>query len=165
MIVSGFVNLPVRPGPNGVRRRELDADRVEVRRLARVGHLDHVALPYSVRSSATGYSHDVGFAGPAESASQLVGFRYHAVLQNHVEAKTLKLLDQHVEGLWNARLGRVFALDDRLVDARPTGGRRPTSRLAFPARYMPTHMPQGPIPPFLRSAGRRTAPCRPGAAG
>src|SRR5262245_25163133 len=37
-----------------------------------------------------------------------------------VHAKALELLDQHVEGLGGARGGRVLALHDRLVHARPS---------------------------------------------
>ncbi len=40
-------------------------------------------------------------------------------LELHVEAEALQLLHEHVERLGHARLGRVLALDDRLVDPRP----------------------------------------------
>src|SRR5260370_8738151 len=45
----------------------------------------------------------------------------YAVARQHldVEAQRLHLLDQHLEGLWNARLRDVLALDDRLVDLHP----------------------------------------------
>src|SRR4051794_36789559 len=39
----------------------------------------------------------------------------------HVEAERLHFLDEHLEGLGNARLGDVLALDDRLVDLHAAG--------------------------------------------
>src|SRR6188474_755338 len=41
------------------------------------------------------------------------------LLELDVEAQALQFLDQHVERLGNAGLGRVLALDDRFVDPRP----------------------------------------------
>src|SRR6266487_14624 len=54
----------------------------------------------------------------------LVGIAHldgHAVAREHldVEAQRLHLLDQHLEGLRNARLRYVLALDDGLVDLHP----------------------------------------------
>src|SRR6185295_19622079 len=47
----------------------------------------------------------------------LLGLRL--VPELHVQAKALELLDQNVEGLGRRRSGRILALHDRLVDARP----------------------------------------------
>ena len=48
------------------------------------------------------------------------------VLERHVQAQALSSLHQHVERLRDARLGRVLALDDRLVDLRSGRSRRRT---------------------------------------
>src|ERR1043166_1919976 len=40
-------------------------------------------------------------------------------LELDFQAKALELLDEHVEGLRRAGLGRILALDDRFVDPRP----------------------------------------------
>ena len=85
--------------------------------------------------------------------------------QLDVEPERAHFLDEHVEALGNARprTCRRRARSPR----RPWCGRRrrPTSPSAFPAACRPRRRLRAPTPPFRRSAGRRTAPCRPAAAG
>src|SRR5690242_6187326 len=58
--------------------------------------------------------------GGESSHSELHGKdRLGRLLELHFETQALEFLHQNVEGFRRAGLGRVLALDDRLVDARP----------------------------------------------
>ena len=105
-VVDGLrlLHLAVRPRPDLVRRRERDADRVEVERVLRLLEETEEIFHHRVR--------------PLVAA----GSRLVLLLDElDVERQALELLHHDVEGLGQARLEHVLALDDRLVHARAAG--------------------------------------------
>ncbi len=79
----------------------------------------------------------------------LVGLAHldgHAVAGEHldVQAQRLHLLDEHLEGLGDAGLGDVLALDDGLVDLHPAEDVVGLDRRAAPAARRRRRRPPGP---------------------
>src|SRR5690242_11900862 len=60
-----------------------------------------------------------GGAAPFRPSTRWEFLKSAHFLELDFQTETLELLDEHVEGLRRAGLGRVLALHDRLVDARP----------------------------------------------
>ena len=130
-------HLAVRPAADHVRRGEPDADRVEQRRGGAARALRRARAELAV-ARLSGDCSSVScmistLLGPCRrSASRASRAPTSAIPlrlpRTGLQAQALQFLDQHVERLGHAGLGRILALDDRLVDARPAARRRPTSR-------------------------------------
>ena len=85
--------------------------------------------------------------------------------QAHIQSQGLKLLQKHLEGFGDAGLRNIFALDNGLVGLYTAHHIVGFYRQDLLQSVSGAVGLQAPIPPSLRNAGRRTEPCRPGAAG
>ena len=116
----GLLDLAIGPRPDLLRAGDRDLDLIELQGAARLPEEVHQLVHVPLLS----IDPDEPACRPAADAGDQSSPVF--LLELDVQAERLQLLDQHVEGLGNARLEGVLAAHDRLVDLGPARRRRRT---------------------------------------